>query len=201
MNPSSSEQRVKGTLVLARMTYLRGKGEPCLRSVLDGLDPSDARQLRSLLPGSWYPLGLMRRLEERIAKALNQGRRRDLFLDIGRAAATAALGSGAQRVYVRPGDPQFVLGRTPYIYASSFSDGHRSYESTSEDSGVVRTTKRFQDAHEEECLITAGWLEQAIALSGGQRITVTETQCGVRSAPWCEFHCGWRLPDGARLAG
>jgi uncharacterized protein (TIGR02265 family) len=190
----ASESRIKGTLLLARMKYLRNKGDDNVEAVLSRLSPADQRDLRCmLLPSSWYSLGLLRRLEAGIASVLEHGSHDDLFLDIGRAAATANLtGNGTQRVYVSPGDPHFLLKHSPGIYASYFNFGHRTYQSVGDHCAIVRTTKPFSGAHPEECVITSGWLVRAIEIAGGESVTVVETACGLRGAPHCEFRCDWR---------
>lgn len=190
---------IKGTLLLARMKYLKTFGPEVVETVLHGLSEEDATQIRALLlPSSWYPVELLRGLEDRMAAALNHTSRRSLFLEIGRSAASANLtGTGLQRAFVRPGDPHFVLGRAPSIYASYFTDGHRTYLATGEHSAVIRTTRPFADAHQEECLITTGWLSAAIEISGGRDVKVVELQCGVRGDPCCEFHCSWRVQPAA----
>jgi uncharacterized protein (TIGR02265 family) len=200
---ANAERRIKGTLLLARMRYLQAHGPERVEAVLRRLSPEDQEDLRCmLLPSSWYSLGLLRRFEASIAAVLQHQTERELFLDIGRAAATANLtGRGAQRVYVQPGDPQSLLRHTPSIYASYFSFGHRTYESTGEHSAVVRTTKPFADANAEECLITAGWLARAIEITGGEDVSVVETACGVRGAPHCVFECSWRPRAGAAQTG
>lgn len=192
---SERRKRIKGTLLLARMKYLKTFGPETVEAVLQGLADEDARQIRTLLlPSSWYPVELLRRLEVRMASVLNHTSHRSLFLEIGRSAASANLtGTGLQRAFVRPGQPHFVLARAPSIYASYFTDGRRTYQATGEDSAVIRTTKPFSDAHHEECLITTGWLTAAIELSGGRDVKVVETACGVDGAPCCEFHCSWRV--------
>jgi uncharacterized protein (TIGR02265 family) len=192
---SSVARRVKGTLLIARLKYLGTHGPEKVEAVLAGLSHEDQRQLRTMvLPSTWYALDLLRRLEERMATVLRHQTRSALFLDIGAAAAAANLtGKGLQRVYVRERDPHFLLRHAPSIYASYFSEGHRTYEATGEQSAVVRTTKRFEEAHPEECLITIGWLKRAIEISGAEGVDVVEKRCGLRGAPHCEFECRWSV--------
>ena len=189
---TSSSERIKGTLLLSRLKFLRGKGEATLERVIATLPEQDQRQLRGMiLPSSWYPLELLRGLEGAMVAALSYGSRTELFLEMGRATATANLtGTGSQRVYVRPGDPHFLLRHSPYIYASSHTSGSRSYESTGEHSAVLRTTR--PEVRREDCHTTLGWLRRAIEIAGGRDVRVVETRCGSEGAPHCEYRCEWR---------
>jgi uncharacterized protein (TIGR02265 family) len=198
--PPPPEQLVKGTLLIARLRYLRERGADPLDAALRRLPPEEAHRLRApILPGSWYPLPLLRRLEAAMAAALGPPSREALFHDIGRTAAASSL-AGAHRVYLRPGDPHFLLRHTPSIYAGSFSEGERTYASTGERSAVIHTAKRFEQAHKEECLITTGWLERALELSGATGVTVQETACGLDGAPRCEFRCEWASAEARATA-
>jgi uncharacterized protein (TIGR02265 family) len=189
---TSASERIKGTLLLARLKFLRGKGEATLEQVIATMPEKEQRQLRGMiLPSSWYPLELLRGLEAAMVAALRYASRTELFVEMGRATASANLtGTGSQRVYVRAGDPHFLLRHSPYIYASSHTSGSRSYEPTGEHSAVLRTTR--PDVLREDCLTTIGWLRRAIEIAGGRDVRVVETLCGAEGAPCCEYRCEWR---------
>jgi uncharacterized protein (TIGR02265 family) len=199
---AETEQRVKGTVILARMKYVRSRAPSKLDEILGALPAASSRQLTSmLLPSSWYPEDLLRQLESSIITALKHQGRSELYLDMGRAAASANLtGSGSQRAYVRMGDPHFLLKHASYIYASYYSNGTRSYERRGDRAATIRTVKDFAAGQRGECLITVGWFTRAIEICGGAEPTVVETQCGVRGAPCCEFRCAWQDPAAARAA-
>ena len=186
------ERRVKGTLLIARMKYLRARGEEDTERVLRRLGADDQQVLRGmLLPSSWYASELVSRLETAIVALLARGDRRELFLDLGRFSADANLGqNGVQRPYVRPDDPHFLLRNVPRMYSAQHSDGVRTYEQTSATGAIVRTLDGG-DPSLEDCLTAVGWLRRAIELSGGRIVTVEETQCRVRGAPCCEYVCRW----------
>jgi uncharacterized protein (TIGR02265 family) len=183
---------VKGTLVLARMKYLRAQGSESAERVLRRLSQADQAVLRGmLLPSSWYPVDLLMRFEMTIAAVLAKGDRRALFLDMGHFSAETNLGpKGVQRPFLREGDPHFLLQSVPRMYATQHSDGARTYERTGARSGVVRTIDG-EEPDAEDCLTAVGWLTRAIELSGGRTVTVTETQCRARGGACCEYACGW----------
>ena len=184
--------KVKGTLVIARMKYVKAQGRDASERVLRRLTQADQAVVRGmLLPSTWYPADLVVRLEMTIAAVLANGDRRALFLDLGQFSADTNLGeSGMQRPYVKAGDPHFLLRNVPRLYASQHSGGTRTYEQTGPRSAVVRTIDG--DAPDaEDCLTTVGWLRRAVELSGGHGVTVEETRCRARGAACCEYAVGW----------
>jgi uncharacterized protein (TIGR02265 family) len=186
------ERRVKGSLIIARMKYLRAQGEQSVEDVLGRLPEEDRKALhRMLLPSTWYPADLLTRLEATIATALSRGDGRALFLDMGRFSAQANLGpKGVQRPFLREGNPQFLLRNVPRMYTAQHALGTRTYEETGEKTAVIRTLDG-PSPKPEDCLTTIGWLQRAIELSGGRDAKVTEAQCRAKGGACCEYRCSW----------
>jgi uncharacterized protein (TIGR02265 family) len=191
-NPATGDT-VKGTLLIARMKYLRAQGKEPIERVLRNLSQEDQQVLRGmLLPSTWYAADLLARLEATIAAILAKGDRRALFLDMGHFSADTNLGpKGVQRPYLRVDDPHFLLRNVPRMYATQHSGGTRTYEQTGTRSAVVRTLAEGGPVNPDDCLTAMGWLRRAIELSGGKSVTVDETQCRARGAPCCEYVCNW----------
>ncbi len=183
---------VKGTLLIARMKYLRARGSDDVERVLRRMSSFDQQALRGmLLPSSWYPADLLQRLETTTVALLARGDRRELFMDLGRFTAETNLGpNGTQRPYLREGDPHFLLKNVPRMYATQHSEGTRTYSQDSSRGATIRTTSG-EAPDPDDCLTTVGWLKRAIALSGGRVVTVQETRCRASGADWCEFVCRW----------
>lgn len=183
---------VKGTLVVARLKYLRAQGNEASERVLKRLSQADQAVLRGIvLPSSWYPVDLLMRLEMTIAAVLAKGDRRALFLDMGHFSADTNLGpGGVQRPFVREGDPHFLLENVPRMYASQHSAGTRAYERTGPRAAVIRTISG-EEPDAEDCLTAVGWLTRAIELSGGRAANVSETHCRARGAECCAYVCSW----------
>jgi uncharacterized protein (TIGR02265 family) len=183
--------KVKGTLVIARMKYVRAQGRDASERVLRRLSQADQAILRGmLLPSTWYAADLLLRFEMTIAAVLANGDRRALFLDLGQFSADTNLGQdGVQRPYVKEGDPHFLLRNVPRMYASQHSAGTRTYEQMGPRGAVVRTLDGEPDV--EDCLTALGWLRRAIELSGGHGVIVEETKCRAKGAPCCEYVARW----------
>lgn len=186
------EGNVKGTLLIARMKYLRGRGAEEAERVLRRMLSADQKVLRGiLLPSTWYPADLLLRLEMTTAAILSQGDTKQLFLDMGRFTADANLGpNGVQRPWVKEGAPHYLLGNMPRMYSSQHTDGTRTYEQTGPRSATIRAFSTDEPT-EEDCLTAVGWLKRAIELSGGRIVTVDEMSCRARGGPCCEFICRW----------
>ncbi len=185
--------KVKGTLLIARMKYLRAQGEDSAERVLRRLSEEDRRVLAdTILPSTWYAAGVLQRLETTTAALLARGDREHLFREMGRFSAETNLGpAGVQRPYLRVGDPQFLLRQVPQMYATQHDTGRREYVQVGERSAVLRTV----DAEEtslDDCLTTIGWLVRGIELSGGRAVKVVEPVCRARGGAACEYHCEWQ---------
>jgi hypothetical protein len=190
-NPDS-RGNVKGTLLIARMKYLRSRGAESAERVLKRMSAADQAVLRGmLLPSTWYHADLLLRLEMTIVALLSRGDRKNLFSDMGRFSADTNLGpNGVQRPYLREGDPHYLLKNVPRMYAAQHSDGVRTYEQLGAKGAVIRTVAG-EEPNTEDCLTATGWLHRAIELSGGKIVTVEETRCRAKGADSCEYVCRW----------
>jgi uncharacterized protein (TIGR02265 family) len=196
--PASAVQRadsradIKGTLLIARMKYLRARGTEEFERVLRRLSAADQQVLRGmLLPSSWYPVGLLLRLEMTTAAILSRGDRKQLFLDMGRFTAETNLGpTGVQRPYLKEGDPHYLLKNVPRMYSAQHSGGMRTYEQIAPKEATIRTVAG-EEANVEDCLTAIGWLKRAIELSGGKIVTIEETSCRASGGDCCTYVCRW----------
>ena len=184
--------KVKGTLLMARVKYLRARGDESFERVLRRLSAADQQVVRGmLLPSGWYAADLVLRFEMTIVALLARGDRRELFLDMGRFTADTNLGpNGVQRPYLKEGDPHFLLRNVPRMYSAQHAGGVRTYTFLEPRAAVIRTLDG-EEANAEDCLTAVGWLKRAVELSGGRIVTVDETQCRGRGASCCEYACRW----------
>jgi hypothetical protein len=184
--------KVKGTLVGARMKYLRARGDESCERVMRRMSSADQEVLRGMiLPSGWYAADLVLRLEMTIVALLSRGDRRELFLDMGRFTADTNLGpNGVQRPYLKDGDPHFLLRNVPRMYSTQHAGGIRTYTPLEAKAAVIRTLEG-EEANIEDCLTAVGWLRRGVELSGGRIVTVDEMQCRGRGAQCCEYVCRW----------
>lgn len=185
-------RQVKGTLIAARLRFIRARGPEMIDRVLNRMSAADQAVLRGMvLPSSWYPADVLLRLEMTAAAIVSRGDQRALFVEMGRYTAQTNLGpTGVQRAYLRDGDPHFLLANVPRMYVTQHTDGNRTYEKTAERAAVIRSYDG-EPPRPEDCLTTVGWMGRAIECSGGQQVQVVERLCRSRGAAHCEFHCAW----------
>lgn len=191
MSMDSPGSRIKGSVLISRLNMLRQQGGAArVEEVLRRLSPEDQGQLRKMiLPIAWYPLALNLRLDAAIADVLSPEDRTRAFIDMGRASAEENL-HGAHAIFVKPGDPQFLLSQSPQIYRFYYAVGSRTYEKTGPRAAVIRTFSA-ENVTEADCLTIVGWHQRAIEVCGGQNARVTHPLCRARGAPHCEYHCAW----------
>lgn len=185
-------RRVKGTLVAARLRFLRARGTDEAERVLNRMSADDQAILRGMvLPSSWYSADLLQRLELTAAAIVANGDPKALFVEMGRYAAQANLGpTGVQRAYVRRDDPHFLLSNVPRMYVTQHNDGSRTYEKIADRAAVIRSYDG-EPPRPEDCLTTIGWMGRAIEYSGGREVHVEEKLCRSKGSAHCEFHCRW----------
>ncbi len=184
--------KVKGTILIARMKFLRGQGEAQVEQVLTRLSHEDRELLHGiLLPSTWYANDLLLRLETAMAAVIARGDRARTFAEMGRFSAQSNLGpGGVQRPYVREGEPHHLLERVPRMYLSQHTTGHRTYERLGERSAAIRTHES-DAAVVDDCVMVVGWLKRAIEISGGVEVHVHESRCRARGDAVCEYRCSW----------
>jgi uncharacterized protein (TIGR02265 family) len=185
------EAKAKGTILSARLAFLRNRGgEPLVERVLARLEDADRKTLRGiLLVTSSYPLALSLRLDAAIAAELTPDDPDRVFLELGRSSADVNL-AGPQRLFMRAGDPQYLLSFTDAIYRYYYSAGHRTYEKTGPKTAVL-VTHDAEGATPGDCLTIVGWHQRAIELSGGKNPVVSHPVCRARGGDRCEYRCSW----------
>lgn len=188
---SPPNSRIKGTVLISRLNLVRQNGgQARLEEVLRRLPAADQALLRKMiLPINWYPLEINLRLDAAIAEVLSPEDRALAFMDMGRASADENL-KGAQHVFVRQGDPHFLLSQAPQIYRFYYAVGSRTYEKAGPKVAILRTYGA-ENVTETDCLTIVGWHQRAIELSGGRSVRVTHTKCVAKGGSHCEYMCQW----------
>ncbi len=187
--PSSS--RIKGTVIISRLNMVRlHGGQARVDEVLRRLPPEDQELLKKMiLPINWYSIELSMRLDAAIAEVLSPEDKTRAFMDMGKASADENL-KGAQHVFVRAGEPHFLLSQAPQIYRFYYAVGSRTYEKVGPRAAVLRTFGA-ERVTETDCLTIIGWHQRAIELSGGRAVRVTHPLCVAKGDSHCEYYCVW----------
>ena len=183
--------RIKGSVLVTRLNLLRKQGGvERLQQVLQRLPAADRKVLEGvIMPIGWYPVELNLRLDDAIAEALSPKDRAKAFVAMGRASAEENL-QGPHHVFIRKGDPHFLLSHAPEIYRLYYAVGSRTYEKTGARSAVLRTVGA-EGVTEADCLTIIGWHQRAIEMSGGRGVCVEHPKCRARGKGYCEYLCSW----------
>ncbi|KFA89488.1 TIGR02265 family protein [Archangium violaceum] len=193
MATDGTAARIKGSVLITRLNLLMKQGGTGrVQQVLQRLSPADRKLLEGvIMPIGWYPLELNLRLDAAIADALSPRDRNKAFVEMGRASAEENL-NGPHHVFIRKGDPHFLLSHAPEIYRLYYAVGSRTYEKAGPRSAVLRTLGA-ESVTEADCLTIVGWYERAIEMSGGREVRVEQKMCRARGGVYCEYHCSWEF--------
>lgn len=181
--------QIKGAVLKSRLALIEqmapGKGLP---AVLGRLSPQEADTLRTLLPTSWYPFELGKRLDAAIVEELGGGRP-EFFERIGAASAEQNL-RGVHKQFLAEGDPQEFLSRAPMIYAFYYDQGRRDYEATGPREAVL-TTYGAEVFSVPDCATVVGWHRRALEMCGARDPRVVEEECRARGGEVCRYRLSW----------
>ncbi|WP_257454015.1 TIGR02265 family protein [Archangium lipolyticum] len=191
MPSDGAAARIKGSVLITRLNLLRKQGGvERLHQVFQRLSAADRKVLEGvIMPIGWYPLELNLRLDDAIAGALSPKDRARAFVEMGRASAEENL-QGPHHVFIRKGDPHFLLSHAPEIYRLYYAVGSRTYEKAGARSAVLRTVGA-ESVTEADCLTIIGWHQRAIEMSGGRDVRVDHPKCRARGNGYCEYLCSW----------
>lgn len=184
---------IKGQLLIARFDFLRERhGTDVLARVLEALGPEDAARMRGLARDSWYPFGLLLRLDHVLARLL-AGDDPAFFVELGRASArhrTEWLGEHAALVNVHS-----FLSRAAEEHRLFHDFGRAIYRRTGFHSSDMEYSE-YPQADRAFCLSARGYFEGVLELLTGRAGDVREIACQCDGAPACVFRLDWRRVNG-----
>lgn len=182
--------RVKGAAILARRTFVKQEyGDSAWSEILAALPEEDREELEgTILASTWHPFELNNRLDSVIVKTLGEGSK-EIFEKIGRASAQQNL-TGPHKAFAARRDPAWFLSATDRIYGFYYDSGHRTYESTGPNSGVI-TTFEADTFSETDCLTVIGWYKEALQMCGATSVEMVEEACRARGDDVCRYRIRW----------
>lgn len=184
--------KIKGVVVQARREFVE-KNFPAgsWERVLAALEPADREVVNGILFASqWFPFDVGTRLDKAIVDVLGGGDMRT-FEAIGAQSAKKNLAE-AHQGFLTPGDPQLFMKRTEAIYRFYYDTGHRTYEETGPNSGVM-TTYEAETFSAVDCLTVIGWYKEALRMCGAKNVDIVEEECRARGGAFCRYRVQWEM--------
>lgn len=182
--------RVKGAVILARKAFAEEEfGSAAWGSVLEAMSEEDRRLLgHAILTANWYPFELNERLDAAIVKVLGRGDS-SIFERIGARSARQNL-TGAHKAFLTPGSPERFLANTDRIYEFYYDTGHREFQTTGPNEGVM-TTHGAETFSSTDCLTVIGWYKEALRMCGASSVAMVEETCRAKGDAVCRYRVRW----------
>lgn len=183
-------QQVKGTVLKSRLAFVQDHfGAEGLEKLLASLSQADRDALRMVLPITWYPFDLGKRLDDAIVQVLAGGDQ-SFFERLGAESAQKNL-TTFHKAFLTPGDPHAFLGKAGTIYGLYYEKGRREYEKTGEREGVLRTYDA-ETFSAPDCLTIVGWHRHALEMCGVKNPRVVEEECRASGGAMCRYRLSWQ---------
>ena len=183
-----SDGKVKGTIVIEVVKYLRSRKEQARAAV----PPQLQHYLESrILATSWHPerdyLELMRVVVKLRPPSAKPGV--SPWEEAARES-TGAYFEGPYKALVRKGDPARSLSSLPALWRLRHDTGEFDIELPGP--GRARLELReYALVAREACELVQGTLWGLVHHSGGRDIEIAHTQCRARGNPTCEWQVRW----------
>lgn len=182
-------QKVKGSVLRSRLTFVEESfGEAKLRQVMESLSAEDQQALTMMLPSSWLPFEVGKRLDDAIVKVVGGGKPK-FFERLGVASAEKNL-TTVHSAFLTPGDPHGFLAKAPQIYRLYYQTGRREYEKVGEHEAVL-TTHEAETFSNPDCLTVIGWYKRALEYCGAKNPKVVEEECRAKGGAVCRYRVTW----------
>ena len=157
--------------------------------ILAELDVADRDVLTGVNALGWYPVDPILRYHYALDKLYGNG---DLTLceAAGRFSAGWAMNT-VLKVFIRFRSPTWLIERATSVWGRYHDTGRWEIAPTGGDR-IQGDLYDFAVRDRAFCARLRGWLGGATELTGGQNVTVFETQCVCRGGHHCVFTTTWR---------
>lgn len=179
---------IKGVSVRVASEFVRKRFASRYDEWLGSLSQASQEMVTRVLPASWYPLreGLIEPTEK--ICELFFGGSEDGAWEVGRTSADMAL-RGIYRVFVRFGSPEFILKRASVVFVNMLRPGEIRVVKSTPNSAVLHMHLPQSDRMLE--LRMAGWMQQALVISGCSQPKIRINSSIVSGATLTEFSASW----------
>jgi hypothetical protein len=180
---------IKGVSVKAAPEFVRERFGSRYDEWFDSLSEPSKKVVKNALPSNWYPLHEAVIEPTKKVCDLFYGGSEEGAREVGRTSADKAL-KGVYKIFVRVGSPGFIISRASKIFSNVLQPG----EMTVVESSSNRTVMHMQ-VPESDWLLelrVAGWMEQALVVSGCADPECKIIQSIAKGDPITEFVTTWK---------
>lgn len=182
-------QKVKGSVLKSRLEFVEEHfGADGVKKLMASLGAEDQEALKKMLPSTWLPFEVGKRLDDAIVNVLAGGDPK-FFEQLGIASADKNL-TTFHASFLTPGDPEAFLRKAPQIYGLYYQKGRREWEKTGEREGYL-TTYEAETFSAADCLTVVGWYKRALEMCGASSIEVVEEECRAKGGEFCRYRVRW----------
>lgn len=193
-----TEQRTKGTTVLATLEFLRETGGPELVSdVLAALTLEERSRIDEVELTSEIPYPLIVKIWT-AADEILAAKEPDW---IERSGAQSILSSGVQLYggIVRKSSPIEFLTQRVSLFRLYYHPGNMEVIDSSGTGAMLRLLG-FDPLTPLFCRRQTGGLREVVAMAGGAEIQCAHVRCALEGDAFCEWSLRWQTTEGPRLA-
>ncbi|MBN1596205.1 hypothetical protein JW933_09795 [candidate division FCPU426 bacterium] len=182
---------VKGTAVAVMPVFLRKKfQEEGFQRWLQALSP-EAQDIYSqpILSSVWY--NLQTHLLEptvTLCDLFYDGNKQGAF-EVGQFSAEYAL-KGIYRLFVKMGSPEFILKKAAVIMTNYYRPSRLEVPLMEKNRAVLRIME-FAELHAVIEQRIAGWMQQALVISGVKNVNLLITSSLTKNQPFTEIIATW----------
>jgi predicted hydrocarbon binding protein len=181
---------MKGSAFTARFNYLRSRFPTKWDALVASFDPQTQALARGpCLKATWYPFSCFIDLNTKADQICG---RNDFALvrEMGRHASKTNM-PVLYKAFFRVGSPDYLFGKVVSIWRQHHDTGRVVFDWD----GVNRASYQvheFASPNAMLCRSLEGFLQGVLEVMGMKDVQVTEAQCRLRGAPYCEFASVWR---------
>jgi hypothetical protein len=183
--------QVKGTAVESITKFVKANFGDKYDNWVNSLS-ADSQQIikETILPNGWYPIDLA--MVEPTQKLCEMFYSNDLkgAWESGRYAADIAL-KGAYKLFVRVGNPKFIITRAGGIISSFYRPGDVKIIELKQNAVAIYLSN-FSEIHKVVENRIAGWIERALEINGCKNIQMKINQSVTKENDVCEIIAMWQ---------
>lgn len=182
--------QIKGTAVASIVPFVQDRFPDRYYEWLQALSPKSRGIFEGmLLASSWYPLHeALIEPTEKICELFYNGREQGAW-EGGEFSAEYGL-KGVLKFFIKAGSPQFIIKRATAIFTSYYNPGKIVVLDTSASHARLQISEFTEHNHLVDCRI-AGWMRQALRISGCNAPDVKIEQSAATGADHTIIACTW----------